>query len=216
MYLVNRHSKKITRILSALLVLLLFHSFISAQATENKENNNRRNPPQAQYTSEGTERCLQCHAGEQMKLMAKTIHGNQDNPLTPYANHGCESCHGPGSLHVSRARGGVGFPLLMAFRQGEPKEQHIEACISCHGKELGKRQGMQWVGNIHDNIGMTCVSCHQLHTTNDPMKDQQTQREKCAQCHSRQLNSHKKMGISLEKIACYGCHNVHNLQRKKQ
>ena len=215
MFLFNRHRKAQTRILSALFVLLLIQNFISAQATENKENNTRRNPPQAQYTTEGVERCISCHAGEHIIVMAKTVHGNQDNPQTPYANHGCESCHGPGSLHVSRARGGVGFPLLMAFRQGEPKEQHIEACISCHGKQLGKRQGMQWTGNIHDNIGMTCVSCHQLHTTYDPMIDQQKQREKCSQCHSKQLDAHKKMGISLDKMKCFGCHDIHKLTRKK-
>ncbi|WP_455221369.1 multiheme c-type cytochrome [Kaarinaea lacus] len=189
--------------------------YITIVVANDKENNARINPQQAQFTAEGVERCLQCHAGERMKLMAKTVHGNKNNPLTPYSIKGCESCHGPGSLHVSRAGGGTGFPLLMAFKQGEPREQHLEACLSCHGKELGKRQAMKWKGYIHDGIGMTCVNCHQLHTTNDPMKDQQKQREKCAQCHAKQLDTHKKMGISLDKMKCFGCHDVHKLTRKK-
>ena len=201
--------------LSTLLVALLLFVFMPISVAEEKENNTRRNPPQAQYTTEGVERCISCHAGEPMQLMAKTVHGNKENPQTPYATHGCESCHGPGSFHVSRARGGVGFPLLMAFRQGEPREQHIEACISCHGKELGKREAMNWTGNIHDSIGMSCVNCHQLHTKNDPMKDQQKQREKCAQCHSGQLDAHNKMSISLDKMKCIGCHDIHKLTRKK-
>ena len=215
MFWLNNFRKGTTSILSAILVLLSFHSFTPVQADEDKENNTRRNSPQAQYTAEGVERCISCHAGDQMTLMAKTVHGNKDIPQTPYAIQGCESCHGPGSFHVSRARGGVGFPLLMAFRQGEPREQHIEACISCHGKELGKREGMTWTRNIHDGIGMTCVNCHQLHVASDPMKDQKLQKEKCSQCHSNQLDTHKKMGIALDKMKCFGCHDIHKLTRKK-
>ena len=203
---------------SALLVLLIFFVLAPTSFADDKENNTRHNPPQAQYTAEGVERCISCHAGERMQLMSKTVHGNKDNQQSPYATHGCESCHGPGSIHVSRARGGRGFPLLIAFRQGEPRERHIEACVSCHGKDMGKREGIKWTGNIHDGIGMTCVSCHQLHVASDPMKDQKQQREKCNQCHSRQITNHRRfnnVGISFDKMTCFGCHDVHKLTRKK-
>jgi DmsE family decaheme c-type cytochrome len=207
----------ITNRVSALFVLLFFFILVPTSVADDKENKTRSNPPQAQYTNEGVERCISCHAGEKMAQMAKTIHGNKDNPQSPYATHGCESCHGPGSIHVSRARGGRGFPLLIAFRQGEPRERHIEACISCHGKQIGKREAMKWKDNIHDGIGMTCVSCHQLHVKSDPMKDQKLQRKKCAQCHSRQIDTHKRfdnVGITFDKMTCFGCHDVHKLTRK--
>ena len=103
----------------------------------------------------------------------------------------------------------------MAFRQGESREQHNEACMSCHGKELGKREGMKWTGSTHDNMGMTCVYCHQQHVASDPMKDQKLQREKCSKCHSSKIDTHKKMGISLDKMKCFACHDIHNLKRKK-
>ena len=69
---------------------------------------------EGQFTEGGTELCLSCHGGESMTIMADTAHGNVDNPHTPYAQKGCESCHGPGSVHVSRAGGGIGFPLLLS------------------------------------------------------------------------------------------------------
>jgi len=76
--------------------------------------------PEAQFTAEGAERCLNCHAGERMTIMAETAHGNSQDPHTPFAKQGCESCHGPGSLHVSRARGGRGFPAMITLAAGFP------------------------------------------------------------------------------------------------
>jgi len=213
MFFVNRKRIAITSILSALFVLLSFYSFAPVHADEEKKS--RLNPPEAQYTAKGVQGCISCHAGVRMTLMAKTVHGNKENPHTPYAAHGCESCHGPGSLHISRARGGVGFPALIAFRQGESIEQHNEACMSCHGKYLGKRVAMKWNGSLHQLRGMTCVYCHQTHSASDKMKDQKLQAEKCSKCHSRKIDDHIKMGISLDKMKCFSCHDVHKLTSKK-
>ena len=212
MFLVNKNRKVIIRILSGLVVLFLFHSYLPVHADEDKKT--RRNPSQAQYTAEGVEGCIKCHGGVLMTQMAKTVHGNKDNPHTPYAAHGCESCHGPGSLHVSRARGGIGFPALMAFRQWESTEQHNEACMSCHGKYLGKRLGMKWNGSIHQLRGMSCVYCHRAHSASDKMKDQELQRERCSKCHSRKIEQHDDFasaGIVFERLTCSTCHDVHEL-----
>jgi OmcA/MtrC family decaheme c-type cytochrome len=149
-----------------------------------------------------------------MTLMAETVHGNKDNPHTPYATHGCESCHGPGSFHSSRARGGVGFPALISFRRGEESGQvHSQACTSCHGLDLGEKKGMKWDGSLHEISGMTCVSCHQLHVADDRMKDQQLQTEQCSKCHSRKIAVHKGADL-LETTKCSRCHKVHELTRK--
>ncbi len=115
MFLVNRNRKAITCIVLAISVLLGFLGLALVQASEDKET--RSNPPQAQFTAAGVEGCLRCHVGDRLTAMAKTAHGNKDNPHTPYATQGCESCHGPGSFHSSRARGGVGFPALISFHR---------------------------------------------------------------------------------------------------
>jgi DmsE family decaheme c-type cytochrome len=170
--------------------------------------------PDAQYTAEGAERCQRCHAGERMMLMAETAHGNAANPDTPYAQHGCESCHGPGSLHVSRARGGRGFPALVTFGQDGSVKRQTEACIGCHAEDMGDLKGMLWTDSAHDTGTMTCISCHEAHVVGNPLKDQQRQRESCSMCHSKQVAGHPRFedkGIVFDKLTCYDCHDVHQL-----
>ena len=211
MFLVNKKRKAITCVVAALFILLWFHGLAPVLANEDKEPHG--NPPQGKYTVDGVEGCLSCHAGVRMTLVAETNHGNKDNPHTPYANHGCESCHGPGSLHSSRARGGVGFPALLAFRQWESTTLHNEACMSCHGKEMGELEAKTWKGSLHETRGMTCAYCHQSHVASDKMKDQQLQMERCSKCHSSKIAAHKEVEEPLETTKCSACHNVHELTR---
>ena len=195
-------------------LILLFVTPASHAEQQGTKKARSTGAPQAQYTTEGTEGCVRCHGAERITSMEKTAHGDKENPQTPYAKHGCESCHGPGSLHVSRARGGRGFPLLIAFREGEPVHRQTEACIGCHGKDADKQKGMEWSGSVHDNVDMTCVSCHQLHIEGDPLKEQKAQREVCAECHSEQITDHPRFeqaGIVFDKLTCYECHDVHQL-----
>ena len=210
MFLLNGNRTVMKGGLPALTILLSLQSFAPIQADEH--NNSRRNAPQAKYTAEGVEGCLVCHAGVLMTLMADTVHGNEKNPHTPYSAHGCESCHGPGSLHVSRARGGVGFPALLAFRQWESTEQHNDACMQCHGEDMGGLAGMEkWNGSLHQLRGMACVYCHQSHVARDKMKNRDLQRERCSKCHSRTIAAHEDEGIRIARRKCSACHDIHEL-----
>lgn len=176
--------------------------------------------PAAKFTEQGTERCLDCHGGEKMTVIADTAHGDADNPHAPYAQKGCESCHGKGSLHVSRARGGAGFPALVRFsRQGSTVEEQNEACLNCHEFEMGDLEGMAWQGSLHDTGRMTCGACHQMHTTENAMADVAEQTQTCARCHDEQIAAHPKFeskGIVFDKLACANCHDVHQLERRPQ
>jgi hypothetical protein len=101
------------RLLGPLAGFLMFSS-ASAQQTDPAPD-----PLQPQYTENGAEKCLLCHAETRMTLIATTPHGSKTNPNTSFAQHGCETCHGKGSLHVSRSMRGKGRPPMIAFGEGK-------------------------------------------------------------------------------------------------
>jgi DmsE family decaheme c-type cytochrome len=176
-----------------------------------------QNSAEAQYTADGTEHCLRCHNGERMRIMADTAHGDTSNPFTPYSKQGCEACHGPGSLHVSRARGGIGFPAMLAFRPGEGAQRQTAACLSCHTNDMGELEGKQWAGSVHATAGISCINCHQLHAVGNPLVERDAQVQKCATCHSVQITNHRRfenVGIVFDELKCYNCHDVHQMTRE--
>jgi DmsE family decaheme c-type cytochrome len=185
-------------------------------ATEAQTNRNKT-ANEAQFTVEGAERCLRCHAGETMTIVADTAHGNSENPNTPYAQHGCESCHGPGSLHVSRARGGRGLPALVVFGDSETVGRQTDACTACHADDMGDLEGMEWDGSAHDTDTMTCVTCHDAHIVGNPLTEQKKQLKSCANCHNDEISAHPRFedkGIVFDNLTCYDCHDVHQLIRE--
>jgi len=176
-----------------------------------------RPAPAAQFTDGGAERCLTCHAAESMTLMANTAHGDTSNPYTPYAQQGCESCHGPGSLHASRARGGPGRPGLTQFGIVEPPRRQIDACLSCHATDMGELPGMAWNGSMHDVGNITCSNCHRVHALISPIVDRDLQIEVCSACHHGQVADHPRFedkGILFDKLICHDCHDVHQLMAR--
>jgi len=110
------------------LILLLFA--LPAVAQETSEPRSGKRTPS--YSEEGAESCLRCHAGSEMRAVQSGPHFNLKNPGAPATRHYCESCHGPGSIHVSRAHGGRGFPPLIRFGRGKdksPRDEQLTACM---------------------------------------------------------------------------------------
>lgn len=167
------------------------------------------------YTKDSTESCLVCHSGEKMRAIAESPHGDPDVSGSPATIHGCESCHGPGSIHVSRAHGGRGFPPLTQFGRGKdasPREEQLHACLDCHASEsMGERQ-IAFVGSAHDRRTINCSTCHTAHADTDPIADQETQTTTCSRCHRRHLENHPRFedkSIDFDALSCSTCHDVH-------
>ncbi len=184
------------------------------QVAEAQTSRTRLNA-EPQYTDGGTEQCLICHGGEKMTIMADTPHGNLENPHSPYSKQGCESCHGPGSVHVSRSGGGAGRPVLLSFEDPDTIPEQNTACMACHADTLGELEGFAWTGSLHDEAEMSCQDCHNSHSKERPMWDKDLQQANCAGCHRRQIEGHPRFenaGILYDELSCSTCHAVHQLE----
>jgi DmsE family decaheme c-type cytochrome len=168
------------------------------------------------YTKDGTESCLRCHSGEKMRAVVASAHGNQLIQASPAMTHGCESCHGPGSIHISRAHGGRGFPLLTRFGRpntSSPREEQLYACLSCHAGEGEGQKQIVFIGSFHDRSNINCSTCHTIHIESDPMIDRETQLKTCNRCHRRDISEHPRFegkSIDFDALSCSTCHDVHS------
>jgi predicted CXXCH cytochrome family protein len=206
-------SARTAALMLALFVLPLLPGAAAGQAVDRI--------PEAHYTDGGAEACLRCHAGDTMVVILETAHGDQTNPQAPFGadQAGCEACHGPGSLHVSRSRGGAGYPPLARFgRGGDPVSEQLGLCLGCHENALGDHPGMSFRGSLHDTGRMTCSTCHTIHTSENVLADRDAQIKNCARCHSSQIDAHDTFegrGILFDRLTCHDCHDVHQLMRRE-
>jgi len=203
-------------IFSALTFLCHYPASSAAQEADRKPT---RTPS---FTKEGSETCLRCHSGEKMRAISASPHGDKEINGTPATAHGCETCHGPGSIHVSRAHGGRGFPSLTEFgrgSRGSPRDEKLHACLSCHADEkLGEMQTL-FIGSAHDRPSINCSNCHNLHAETDPMSDKEAQTKACSRCHRRDIRDHprfKEKSIDFDALSCSACHDVHAPAKLKE
>jgi len=152
----------------------------------------------------GTAACLDCH--DQAKTLKGTPHAEANNPRSPEANHGCESCHGPGQAHIADdAKGHIRkFSAISA-------SEASETCLSCHNR--GEHAG--WEGSAHDRRNLTCTTCHSVHSfkSTEHQLVKSTETALCATCHRLQVTKTERavahMPVREGKMNCTSCHNPH-------
>jgi len=163
-------------------------------------------PPKiAGATFVGSQECTQCHQNITGTFHDAT-HANLNASTNKATETGCESCHGPASLHV-KSGGGAGTIV-------NPK-QSPEACFQCH---LDKKSEMS-LPHAHPVIAgkMSCGDCHDPHK-GDAVLGKGTQlasiNDTCIKCHKAQ---HGPFVFEHEAVreGCVTCHNPHGSVNEK-
>jgi len=157
---------------------------------------------QASYV--GSETCLECHED-----VGKALGPHGGTGFAKLSVHGCESCHGPGSIHVEDPDIEANRPTM----KGKTAAQVSAVCASCHS---GGSQFF-WKTSVHATRNVACTDCHSVHAAKSE-KATANPMETCFDCHKNiradmWKNSHHP--IREGKIACADCHNPHGTQTAK-
>ena len=97
----------------------------------------------------GVEVCEECHA-EQVTGMLTNPHGQAADARTPFAAHGCESCHGPGTTHFDVEGNCI---ISLRGRFGETVKMRNQICLVCHDSDV-----THWDGSTHAAEDLACVA----------------------------------------------------------
>ena len=143
--------------------------------------------------------CAACHEKE-VKNFKLTQHARIQIPGEGprVEGEGCESCHGPGSLHVDS-----GGDRKLIVNPGKSPE----ACFQCH-LDKNAEFSLQFHHPVKEGR-MSCTSCHDPHGE-DILKPKEMQvgrvNQDCAQCHREQARPHVFEHEAMRE-GCTSCHN---------
>lgn len=157
--------------------------------------------PDAIYT--GTDSCIPCH-DDVFSQYKKTIHYKIKAFEVRIPEGGCETCHGPGSLHI-KTKGNI--EDIIGFARISPLESSA-ICLQCHKNS----PTMNWWSNVHIVNGVGCTGCHKSHKVTAPKMVYLGDPAICFTCHQAKktqnvLPSHHP--ILEGKMKCLNCHAVH-------
>lgn len=160
-------------------------------------------PPPASQGYAGSDVCMACHT-EVGDHLATTPHGSK--AFARLSAQGCESCHGPAAAHTENPDD----PALRPSMDKLSPAQQSKVCQSCHSG----RQQMFWHGSVHAKRGVSCTSCHSVHSFKSDESQLKAANgvDNCLSCHKdvraeMWKNSHHPLREG--KMDCADCHNPH-------
>lgn len=156
----------------------------------------------------GRQSCAMCHT-EIVKDFDRTLHHKIKVPLGNEVRFDpvCESCHGPGSLHLEAGGGREAYIV-------DPVE-NPEACFQCH-----RNIQTRFIQKHHHPVEsgkLSCMDCHNPHGQDiySPSGAKTLMnREFCRRCHREQAEPHVFEHEALRE-GCTSCHNPHGSINEK-
>ena len=170
----------------------------------------------------GDKSCAECHTNI-CRVFPTSAHARirLDDPRAAGLS-GCESCHGPGSLHISAGGGRARFivnpgkapgacfechrPIEAEFHlpQHHPLPENKIQCSQCHdphGGDIFKPAG----GLAMARLNETCAPCHRAQTR-PFVFEHAALREGCTVCHSPHGSINAKLLVQRDANLCLRCH----------
>lgn len=151
----------------------------------------------------GTDTCLACHDGRAASDKTEFRAGVHD-----FID--CETCHGPGALHVRNVGAGSGFILNPARL---PFPASIDVCAECHAEETAG-----FLATDHAGASISCHVCHDVHkrgamlfsSPNRTLLQHVGYDRLCSECHQVQTEQYELSAhFALPELTCAVCHNMH-------
>ena len=173
---------------------------------------------QASPTNVGSETCKGCHEAQWTAFQQNVHHRAEIDAAVIADQAGCESCHGPGSLHVEAGgdKSNPGFASIRNFKTMKPGDASA-TCVTCH-KSGGQ---FHWDQSAHARNDVSCVQCHSIHHAKSagggPMLTAKDVNHLCITCHKDKRTSMARSGhmpLKEGSMNCADCHNPHGAPAK--
>lgn len=169
-------------------------------------------PSERKKENVGSDKCRSCHE-DQHDRWSNTIHAKWQPSFTTeekakQARMECETCHGPGSLHLEDYKERL-FITSFGPLSKDTKEEQNAVCISCHNK--GKLY--YWDGGVHGRM-LRCADCHAVmeNVSARFLLKKQSEKEICLKCHiQKKGRAFRSPHLSQDeaKMTCSTCHAPH-------